>query len=379
MRLRLAIITEIIAPYRIPVFNALARDPDVAPHVIFLSETDSSLREWRVRTDEIGFSYEVLPSFRRRVGKYNLLLNHGITAALSRAAPDVLLCGGYSYVASWQAAAWARRRDIPVLLWVESTGKDRRRNFAAVERLKKRFIKTADGFVVPGRSSADYLRTFGVPEDMIFHAPNAVDNEFFTSRAKRASNLTHRDRLPARFFLYVGRLVREKGVFDLMAAYRKLPRVVREEFGLVLAGGGTCRPELEEVARGFDCGNVVFTGFLEKEELALLYGRATALVFPTHTDAWGLVVNEALACGLPVIATSVAGCVADLVEDGWNGWVVPAGNPEALAGAMQSLALDPGLKETLSARSRERSCDYSPEACAQGLARAAAAMEGVRG
>jgi glycosyltransferase involved in cell wall biosynthesis len=378
MKLRLGIITEIIAPYRIPVFNALARDPDVEPHVIFLSETDSSLRGWRVRKDEIAFSYEVLPSFRRRVGKYNLLLNRGITAALRRAAPEVLLCGGYSYVASWQAAAWVRRRHIPLLLWVESTGQDRRRNFAGVERLKRRFIEWSDGFVVPGRSSADYLRTFGIAEHMIFQAPNAVDNEFFTnvSKQKRDSNQTAH--LPPRFFLYVGRLIREKGAFDLLAAYGKLPKRVREDFGLVFAGAGSCRPELQELARGVDAGAIVFTGFLEKEELADIYARAAALVFPTHSDPWGLVVNEAIACGLPIIATSVAGCVANLVEDGWNGMLVPPANPGALAAAMQSLACDE-LRATMAANSWRRSHDYSPEACARGLAQAAAALECVRG
>lgn len=378
MKLHLSIITEIIAPYRIPVLNALARHPDVEPHVIFLSETDSSLREWKVRKHEIAFSYEVLPSFRSRIGKYNLLLNRGITAALRRAAPEVLLCGGYSYVASWEAAAWARRRHIPLLLWVESTGQDRRRNFAGVERLKRRFIEWSDGFVVPGRSSADYLKTFGVADHMIFHAPNAVDNEFFTNVSKQKHFSNQTVHLPPRFFLYVGRLIREKGVFDLLAAYGKLPRGVREDFGLVFAGNGTCRPELEELARRIDSGAIVFTGFLEKEELANIYAHGAALVFPTHSDPWGLVVNEAMACGLPIIATSVAGCVANLVEDGWNGVVIPPANPDALAGAMQSLVSDE-LRATMSANSWRRSHDYSPEICARGLAQAAVALEGVRG
>ena len=379
MKLRLVIITEIIAPYRIPVFNALTRHPEVEPHVIFLSETDSSLREWEVRKNEIAFSYEVLPSFRRRVGKYNLLLNRGITTALRRAAPDVLLCGGYSYVAGWQAAAWARRRGVPVLLWIESTAQDRRRNFPAIERLKKRFVESSDGFVVPGRSSAEYLKAFGVAEHMIFHAPNAVDNDFFASRSGQKCDTNPSVRLPPRFFLFVGRLVAGKGVFDLMAAYGKLPPSLRENFSLVFAGGGTCRPELERLAHRIRPGKIVFTGFLEKEDLASIYGRAAVLVFPTHSDVWGLVVNEAMASGLPVIATSVAGCVADLVQDGWNGLVVPPSNPDTLAYAMESLAVNPELRASMAVHSRQRSREYSPEACARGLAQSATALEGVHG
>ncbi len=70
-------------------------------------------------------------------------------------------------------------------------------------------------------------------------------------------------------------------------------------------------------------GAVCFPGFAQREDLAGLYALAEALVLPTHSDPWGLVVNEAMACGLPIIVSSVAGCAADLVEDGWNGYVVP--------------------------------------------------------
>ena len=81
---RVVILTEIIAPYRIPVFNALAARSDVDPHIIFLFETDPSLRQWHVYKDEIKFSYEVLGGWRRHLGKYNLLLNAGVSAALRR-------------------------------------------------------------------------------------------------------------------------------------------------------------------------------------------------------------------------------------------------------------------------------------------------------
>jgi len=373
MKARVAIITEIIAPYRIPVFNALARREDVDPHVMFLSETDPALREWEIRKEEIQFSYQVLPSFRRRVGDFNLLVNYGISKALRKAAPDVLLCGGYSYVASWQAAGWARRRFVPVLLWVESTERDQRRGYAGVEHLKRRFIQLSDGFVVPGRSSAAYVRSFGVADELIFHAPNAVDNDFFSARAMRESARTPQDGLPRKFFLYVGRLIKEKGLFDLLEAYGRLPGELRDEFGLVIAGGGGCRPELELLASRIADGRVVFTGFLQKEQLAALYGKAYAMVFPTHSDTWGLVVNEALASGLPVVVADVAGCSADLVEDGWNGRLVPSQSVEQLIQAMASLARDERLRNKMSVNAREKIRHYSPEACAEGIARAACA------
>src|SRR5215472_140281 len=98
MKRRVVLLTEIIAPYRIPVFNALAAREDVDLHVIFLSETDPTLRQWDVYRDEIGFPFEVLNSYRKRVGNFNLLVAKGVETALHSAKPQVILCGGYNYL-----------------------------------------------------------------------------------------------------------------------------------------------------------------------------------------------------------------------------------------------------------------------------------------
>ena len=110
MSRRIVVLTEIISPYRIPVLNALAQQEGLDLHVIFLAETDAALRRWRVYKDEIRFSYQVLPSWRWRVGKRGVLLNRGLRRALNAADPQVVLCGGYNYPASWAALGWARRR-----------------------------------------------------------------------------------------------------------------------------------------------------------------------------------------------------------------------------------------------------------------------------
>jgi len=91
-------------------------------------------------------------------------------------------------------------------------------------------------------------------------------------------------------------------------------------------------------------GIIQFLGFVHREELPEIYALAEGLIFPTHSDPWGLVVNEAMACGLPVIVTSVAGCTLDLVQDGWNGFVVPPRDASALARATASLAETPNCE-----------------------------------
>jgi 1,2-diacylglycerol 3-alpha-glucosyltransferase len=374
MSRRVVIITEIIAPYRIPVFNALAQHNGIDLHVIFLSENDPTQRQWLVYKDEICFSYQVLPSWRRRMGRHSLLLNWGAEASLRRAAPDFIVCGGYNYVASWQSMHWARRNRVPFSLWAESTTRDFRGGHALIEFLKMRFVRGCDAFVVPGKSAVEYLRKYGVPEEMIFTAPNAVDTDFFAQRAEaiRRDASMHRQalRLPDRFFLFAGRLVAEKGMFDLLDAYQALAPSVRQEMGLVFVGDGAARSELQQRAAAIDRGLIQFAGFVQRESLPAYYALADALVFPTHTDTWGLVVNEAMACGLPVISSNAAGCVADLVESGWNGRVVSAGDVGQLSSAMGELAGDAELRLLMGRRSRERIQQYSPEAWAAGMATA---------
>jgi glycosyltransferase involved in cell wall biosynthesis len=238
--------------------------------------------------------------------------------------------------------------------------------------MKTKFFRGCDAFVVPGKSSIDYLRNYGVHQDRIFVAPNAVDTLFFAQRAEliRKNATMHREALdlPSRFFLFVGRLVQGKGVLDLLNAYEALPPEIRKEIGLVFAGDGAARPALQQRAASVGPGRIHLAGFAQKEDLASYYALAEVLVLPTYTDPWGLVVNEAMACGLPVIASNAAGCVADLIENGWNGLVIPSGEIGRLTLAMNELARDGLLRSLMGKRSTQRIAQYSPEAWAAGMA-----------
>lgn len=375
MKHRLVIITEIIAPYRIPVFNALAQHPEIDLKIIFLAQTDPSIRQWRVYAQEIKFSHEILPSWRTRLKKYNLLLNQKVAGALRKANPDVIVCGGYNYLASWQALRWAKRNCVPFLLWCESTVNDHRAGHRLVESLKQKFFDKCEGCIVPGTASGEYARQMGVSTGRIFLAPNAVDNHLFASRAGHARRIAAQMRaelnLPAQYFLFAGRLVKSKGVFELWEAYGGLNENLRSQFGLVFAGDGPLRPELETIAKSISPGTIRLAGFVQRDELAIYYGLADCLVFPTHSDPWGLVVNEAMACGLPVICGRSAGCAADLVKA--NGRLVDPRNVDQLTHAMHEIAADVDLRRRMSRESLRIIPNYSPEICASGIAQAALA------
>ncbi len=294
-------------------------------------------------------------------------------AALSRIAPDVILCGGYNYLASWSAARWARHHRVPLLLWSESTAFDLRHQYGVVEFMKARFLSLCTEFVVPGTSSLNYLKELGIGEQRIFTARNAVDTSLFSKLAEASrhdeSSVRARHRLPDRYFLYVGRLVKAKGVFDLLDAYAALKSEIRAKVGLVFVGGGPDRAELMARASPIS-GTIQFLGFAHREELPEIYALAEGLIFPTHSDPWGLVVNEAMACGLPVVTTTVAGCTPDLVQNDWNGFVIPPRDPSQLALAMENLASDSAQRREMGRRGRERIEAYSPTAWAEGIVKA---------
>jgi 1,2-diacylglycerol 3-alpha-glucosyltransferase len=371
MNRRLVIITEIISPYRIPLFNALAKRSEVDLHVIFLAETDPQLRRWQVYKNEIKFSWRVLRSYRRRIGKFHALINFGVGGALSDARPDVILCGGYNYLASWHALLWSRVHSVPFFLWSESNLQDMRSGHALVEMLKGEFLRRCTGFVVPGRSASDYLCASKIRPNLIYKAVNAVDNDLFASAASqvraKADQFRSELRLPDRYFLFTGRLVREKGVFDLLSAYATLDATLRDKVGLVFVGDGPLRRTLESEAASIVRGLIRFVGFAQREQLPSFYGLAETLILPTHTDPWGLVVNEAMACGLPIILSEAAGCARDLVTENWNGRLIPSRDVPALASAMRNLAENPDLRSTMGARSNERIQQYTPEAWCEGI------------
>ena len=136
-------------------------------------------------------------------------MNRGLWSALNKVRPQVVICGGYNYAASWEALLWARRHQVEFVLWSESNGRDARRGRAWVERLKAYFLRHCDRFVVPGKASFDYLRSLGSPAASILTAPNAVDNRFFAIQAEatRAQATEFREKLKLKlpcglFFLW---------------------------------------------------------------------------------------------------------------------------------------------------------------------------------
>lgn len=352
---RVTLVTEIPAPYRIPLFNALAER--VQLRVLFLAAQNPD-RPYRLHDDEIGFRWEVVPGVDAKVGGRWLVVNRGLWRRL--AGSDALLLGGWNQPAYWSAFAWARALRRPVHVWVESTPRDRRPEAGGA--LKQLFARGATGFVVPGRESERYVRSIA-PAAPIAIAPNAVDNAFFASRVGDRDQLRGELGLEGCVFLYVGRLSPEKGVASLIRSFAQV-----EGAQLIVAGTGPQEQELRAAAPP----GVRFLGYVDRDEMPAWYAAADALVLPSVSEPWGMPLNEAAAAGLPLVATESVGAAWELVDDGANGFRVPPGDDEALRASLGRLAADPDFRRRAGERSRELVAPLTPDRWAEAVAEAIA-------
>jgi glycosyltransferase involved in cell wall biosynthesis len=348
---RLALFTEIPAPFRIPLFNALAQKVEL--RVLFLAAQDPRRTHYALHDDEWRFDSRVLPGREVRPGGRWTVLSRGVVRELGRFRPDAVAVGGWNQPAFWQALAYTRARRIPFLVWIESTLRDARSESRPLETAKRAMVRAASGAFVPGRASAEYARSLGIPDDRIAVAPNAVDTALFGDRVA-ALRRPH----DACRFLYVGRLDPEKGLETLLAAFREVPGE------LVIVGSGS---EEDALRRAAD-ERVVFTGPLDRDAVIEQYAHADVFVLPSRSEQWGMVLNEAADAGLALVASTAAGAAYELVEDGVNGFVVEPGDVPALRAALERLTADARFREAAGRRSRELVAPLTPEAWAKGVA-----------
>ena len=375
-RIRTLVLTPIISPYRIPVFNELATIDDIELKVLFFMENDSRQRKWKVYANEIAFNCDVLPSLGIPLGDRTFAISAGVKRRLGKFPFDVAICGGYDHFTSWQSLYHVHKLGKKFVLWIESTKRDERPDSLLRKHLKQWFFAHSDGYLVSGKASRDYAREFGVPDEKIFVAPDAVDNRYFARlsrpfRAERQKLKADRG-YPDFLVLYVGKIAERKGVWDLIRAYERLD--TRDDVGLLLVGDGRDMGKYKKYCLSRGLKNVLFEGFVHREDLPFYYGISDVFVLPSLSDPWGLVINEAMACGLPVISSHIPGAVDDLVHDGKNGFVYRAGNVAELLARVASLRLDQELRGQMGKESQEIIRNYSPSHCAEGFAEAARAL-----
>ncbi len=276
--------------------------------------------------------------------------------SLDRVRPRRLIISGWCDAASWAAWCWGRARRVPMILWAESNRFDHRRRPLG-EAVKRIYVRSFRAAHVYGRSNRDYLLHLGVPADRIFTGRAVVDTNRF-QRLPQPRLVT-----PHKTLLFVGRLAPEKDLPLLLTALSRLPQQpARPRLVLRLVGYGPLESPLRALAASLAIEPFLeFHGPASQANLPAIYSAADGLVLPSRSEPWGLVVNEAMCCGLPAIVSDRCGCAADLVTPR-TGWIFPAGDPGQLAAALALFADCPRQRlADMGTAARDLASRFSPE------------------
>ena len=374
---RLAVVTEIISPYRIPVFNCVSEMLGNRFKVFFMTVTTSS-RLWEVPLSRIRFDYEIVKGrvlFESLSGEFPRFWNPNILKALHRFRPSVIVLGGYHHLTSYAVWWYAKKSGTKLYLWCESNLNDHRSRPFWVEYLKKAFIRSCDGYIVPGKASLTYLKSYGVDDKNIILAPNAIDTELFSTDGSGQNELIEQERalfkkersLPDFNLLFVGRLSPEKGFPTVLEVLERL-QGSGLNVGLIVLGDGPCRSKYETLAMGKRLKHVLFLGFKQPRELPYYYRLGDLLIMPSTSEPWGLVVNEAMTCGIPVLCSPKVGAAQDLVIEDSTGFQCES--VEVYESHIKELVGDPLKRKGMGKNCREIIKKFTPQACADGFANA---------
>ena len=350
--MRLTLIINFISPHRIPVFNHIAKIKNVDFKVIFLAETEGT-RQWKICKDRINFDYKVLRNLHIYIHSKEMPIyfNWGLWREFRKFKPDAICICGYHYLASIESLVYAKLKGIPITLWAGSHLSSGFVKNPLAEFYKKTIISRFDSYVTYGTAAREQIIHYGANPQKIVVGCNTVDVEWFAKRSEemREEEINEmKKKYPSKNILYVGEFIERKGVINLIKAFEALNM---KDVGLILVGKGKEKDKYLKYIKEHDIRDVFFEGFVQKEKIVKYYKLADVFVLPSLNEVWGLVVNEAMACGLPVISSKLAGVTKDLIKDGINGYSIDPYNTGELTDKLSLILSNENLRVEMGRKS----------------------------
>lgn len=349
-----------LVPYHIARWRAVAE-----------SGHEVTILQWRANdpfkileasSESLPFSLVTLPESARK----GRALLKAVRSELRRIDSEIVFVSGWRFPISLAGILAADGR-VPVVVCSESNKWDASRN-PVVEKIKSRVVGLCAAGFAGGKPQRDYLLELGMPPQSVFTGYNAVDNGHF---AKGVAG--PRFQAMGRFLLSVARFTPKKNLVGLVEGFTEFAkRNPQSPLNLVIAGEGPLRVDLEAAIQSNGlAGRVFLLGAVGYDELPSLYAAAGGLIHASLTEQWGLVVNEAMAAGLPVLVSERCGCASELVVDGENGRIFDPASRASLAAAIEWFdGRSENDLERISSASRHRIADFGPAAFAIGAGNA---------
>jgi glycosyltransferase involved in cell wall biosynthesis len=364
--------------YQVPLFQALAAQKQVDLEVYYALMPDQDQQAvgfggsfaWDIPMLE-GYPWRVIPNNRSEpsLGGFFSSSTPRIYSLLSDAKPDVVIITGWNSLPLIQALWACMTLGIPRLVRGDSNSL---RNRPWPTRVWHRILLSRfDAFLPVGQANRTFYLGYGLSSERMFQCNHFVDNARFEEQCRRI--ISERAVLRANWnipeshtcFLYVGKLEPKKRINDLLRALDKA-RKTTPGVHLLVVGTGELMDEAQQMTRDLNLP-VTFAGFLNQTEITKAYVAADCLVLPSDFgETWGLVVNEAMVCGLPAIVSDRVGCGPDLIEEGVTGAIFPCGDVDALATKLVEFASDRDRISRMGQQAKELIKDYSVENAVEG-------------
>lgn len=366
---RIAVLFHRLGPYHHARLSAASRCADIV--AIEFSKVDRTYAWSRVESSP---AFEQLTIYDDKdIDTLPLTdVAYRVGGALSRVDPDVVAIPGWSHRAALSALSWCLTHRKPAIVMSASTARDEVRVWWK-ETIKSRLVRSFSTALAGGTAQKSYLTKLGMPEERIFVGYDVVDNDHFSRGADNARRgeveLRHQLGLPQQYFLASNRFLPKKNLITLLRAYEDYRmRAGHQAWSLVLLGDGPLRHDIIKFIETAGLGDsVMLPGFKQYNELPVYYALAGAFLHASTAEQWGLVVNEAMAAGLPVLVSRNCGCVPDLVQDGLNGFTFDPHDASELTRLMEHVSSDEGTRRAMSAASRGIIDKWSLETFAMGL------------
>ena len=389
-RFRLAMVVSHPIQYFAPLFRRLNQEPQIDLTVFYASlrgaraykDTDfDKTIAWDIPLLD-GYQYEQLRSYgTAELRGFLKCTAPGIVSRIQRREHDAIIVFGWGNLTSWLVFAAAQKAGIPWMLYGDSNAiyeceKAWPKRIVRKFLLERLFRSTA-AFLVTGTLNSRFYGSFDVSPDRCFSVPLAIDNEYFSRRADEGRQRREQIRasygIPSNLLLliFVGKLVPRKRPQDVLRALKTLQSRL-PHLGVAFVGDGILRSSLESEAVRQSINNVFFLGFRNQAELPNIYAASDIFVLPSYHDPKPLVTNEAMACGLPVVASDRTGIwgLDDILKDGDNGFVYPCGDLGRLKEAIYRLAVDSGLRQHMGRQSFKIIQSFSYDQCVAGILKA---------
>ncbi len=374
--MKLAILTSHTIQYQTPLFQLLAKQPEIDLMVYFC--WDFGLKKEGFDPEfgkEIKWDIPLLEGYRYKFLK-NLSLkpsssfwgqiNPGIIKELKKNKYDLIFIHGWNSVTNCLAIFFAWLFKTPIVIHGDNCFARESIKPPLKRKIKKIILsfifKRMDFFLYIGKEDRDFYKYHNVDDKKLIFMPFAVDNKrlFVQSESLDREALRKENNLKDEVvILFSGKLVERKRPFDLLKSYHRLTANTKQPTTLIFVGDGILRPELEKYAIERNIKNVRLIGFKNQTELPVFYKIADIFVMPSFHEYWGLVINEAMCFGLPVIVSDTVGCIPDLVKENQNGLVYKTGDEKELSQALEVLVNDSKKREVFGRKSIEIIKNYS--------------------